>query len=101
MLSLLGPCRCIILKCQLETLQTVLSKEEIEVSYCSIYNWIEKYSKMTSRYLNDIVPRVGNWFRADEAWVKINGKQCVISLPQCMMILDFGWLLMCRQQISS
>ena len=30
---------------------------------------------MTSKYLNGIVPRVGNWFRADEVWIKIAGKQ--------------------------
>ena len=30
---------------------------------------------MTSVYLNGIVPRVGNWFRADEVWIKVNGKQ--------------------------
>ncbi len=47
----------------------------IEVSFKTIYNWIEKYSKMTSTYLNEIIPRVGDWFRADEVWVKINGSQ--------------------------
>ena len=47
----------------------------IDVSDVTVYNWIEKYSKMTSAYLNGIVPRVGDWFRADEVWVKINGKQ--------------------------
>ena len=30
---------------------------------------------MTSKYLNSIVPRVENWFRANEVWIKINGKQ--------------------------
>ena len=50
-------------------------QEEIDVSHMTIYNWITKYSKMTSKYLNGIVPRVGNWFRADEVWIKINGKQ--------------------------
>ena len=50
-------------------------QEEINVSYRSIYDWIDKYSKMTAKYLNGIVPRVGDWFRADEVWVKINGKQ--------------------------
>ena len=47
----------------------------IDVSDVTIYNWIAKYSKMASSYLNGIVPRVGNWFRADEVWVKIAGKQ--------------------------
>ncbi len=46
-----------------------------EVSFKTIYNWIEKYSKMTSNYLNEITSRVGDWFRADEVWVKIAGNQ--------------------------
>ena len=50
-------------------------QEEIEVNYSNIYRWIEKYSKLTSAYLNGIVPRVGDWFRADEVWIKVNGKQ--------------------------
>ena len=52
-----------------------LEQEDIDVSYRGVYGWVEKYSKMTSKYLNGIVPRVGNWFRADEVWVKINGEQ--------------------------
>ena len=47
----------------------------IDVSFKTVYNWIDQYSKMTSKYLNGIVPRVGNWFRADEVWIKIAGKQ--------------------------
>jgi len=50
-------------------------QEEIDVTYRAVYGWIDKYSKMTTAYLNGIVPRVGNWFRADEIWIKINGKQ--------------------------
>ncbi len=50
----------------------------IDVSYKTIYNWISQYSKMTSKYLDGIVPRVGDWFRADEVWVKINGDQCYL-----------------------
>ena len=30
---------------------------------------------MTSKYLNGIIPRVWDWFRADEVWMRINGKQ--------------------------
>ncbi len=52
-----------------------LEQEEIEVSYRTIYNWICEYSSMASTYLNSIVPRVGDWFRADEIWVKVAGNQ--------------------------
>ncbi len=50
----------------------------IDVSDVAVFKWIDKYSKMTAKYLNGIVPRVGGWFRADEVWVKINGKQCYL-----------------------
>ena len=50
----------------------------VDVSFKTIYNWITEYSKLTSVYLNGIVPRVGNWFRADEVWVKVNGEQCYL-----------------------
>ena len=41
----------------------------------TVYRRIDKYSKMTAQYLNGIAPRAGNWFRADEIWVKIAEKQ--------------------------
>ena len=47
----------------------------VKVNHSTIYRWVSDYSKMTAKYLNGIVPHVGNWFRADEVWVKINGKQ--------------------------
>jgi transposase-like protein len=47
----------------------------IKVDHSSIYDWICKYSRLTSEYLNQIVPRVGNWVRADEVWIKVAGKQ--------------------------
>ena len=50
----------------------------VDVSFKTIYNWVSDYSRMTTRYINGIVPRVGNWFRADEVWVKIAGKRCYL-----------------------
>ncbi len=50
----------------------------IDVSFKTIYNWVSDYSRMTAQYLNGVVPRVGDWFRADEVWVKINGTQCYL-----------------------
>ena len=46
---------------------------------------------MTSKYLNGIVLRVGDWFGVDVVWSKSTGIN-VICLPQYMMILDTGWL---------
>ncbi len=51
-----------------------------EVSFKTIYNWIDRYSKMASNYLNEITPRVGDWLRADEVWVKIAGNQNYVFL---------------------
>ena len=49
----------------------------IDVDHSSIYDWICKYSTMVSKYLNDIVPRTNDrtMVRADEVWIKVNGKQ--------------------------
>jgi transposase-like protein len=47
----------------------------INVSDVAVYKWICKYSTMVSKYLNEIVPRTGNWVRADEVWIKIAGEQ--------------------------
>ena len=50
----------------------------IDVNHSTIYRWADQYSKMTAKHLNGIVPRVGNWFRADGVWVKIAWKQCYL-----------------------
>ncbi len=55
-----------------------LEQEGINVFHMTVSRWIDKYSKLAAKYLNGIVPRVGGWFRADEVWVKINGKQCYL-----------------------
>ena len=47
----------------------------ITVDHSTIYDWICKYSIMVSKYLNEIVPRTGNWIRADEVWIKVAGEQ--------------------------
>jgi len=48
----------------------------VDVSFKTVYNWIDEYSRLAATYLNGIVPRVGGWFRADEVWIKIGGRQC-------------------------
>lgn len=49
----------------------------ITVDHSSIYDWICKYSTLVSKYLNEIVPRTNDrtMVRADEVWIKVNGKQ--------------------------
>ena len=46
----------------------------VDVSHVAVYQWIAKYSAMSDEFLNTIIPRVGNWYRADEIFVKIYGE---------------------------
>ena len=50
-------------------------QEDIKVSHMTIYRWIEKYSRMTNRYVKGIVPRVSETWRTDEIFMKIAGEQ--------------------------
>ena len=45
----------------------------IRINYSTIYRWVAQYSKMGSEYVDKIVPRVGDWIRADEAFIRVNG----------------------------
>jgi len=46
----------------------------MDVSHQTVYNWIEKYTKLMNQYLDKIVPQVGDAWRADEIYVKIHGE---------------------------
>ena len=48
-----------------------------DVTFKTVYNWVAKYSKMTTDYLNEIIPRTNGrtMVRADEIWIKIRGQQ--------------------------
>jgi len=45
----------------------------VEVSYQTVYNWIEKYVKLMNGYVEKLKPNVSDTWRADELWVKIKG----------------------------
>ena len=49
----------------------------IDVDHSSIYDWIAKYSKMVTKYLDKIVPRTNDLTMAktDEIWTKITRNQ--------------------------
>ena len=55
----------------------------IDVCYTTIYRWIEKYSKTISEYLKGVTPRLSTWFRADEVWVNVKGKQNYLFASIC------------------
>ncbi|WP_278974308.1 IS6 family transposase [Nitrosopumilus sp.] len=45
----------------------------MEVSHQTVYNWIERYTKLMEKYLEKITPQVGDAWRADEIYMKIKG----------------------------
>ena len=46
----------------------------IKISHMTIYRGVAQYSKLGSEYVEKIVPRVGDWIRADEAFIRVHGK---------------------------
>ena len=50
-------------------------QEGVKVSHMTVYRWVEKYSRMTNRYVRGIVPRVSETWRTDEIFTKIAGEQ--------------------------
>ena len=49
----------------------------IDINYSSVYDWVAKYSRTVSDYLENVVPRTNGrtMIRADEIWIKIRGEQ--------------------------
>jgi transposase-like protein len=45
----------------------------VEVSYQTVWNWIQKYTSLMEKYLDKITPNVSDTWRADEMWIKIHG----------------------------
>ena len=45
----------------------------VEVSYRTILNWIKKYTRLMQQYTEQIVPNVGDTWRADEIYIKVKG----------------------------
>ena len=59
-----------------ESLRNVLKSLKLlgmDVTHQTIYNWIKKYTNLMNKYLEKIVPQVGDAWRADEIYVKIRG----------------------------
>ncbi len=56
---------------------------EIKINASSVCRWIDKYSKTTETYLNEIVPCTidRTWIRADEVWLKVAGEKKYLFAP--------------------
>jgi transposase-like protein len=57
----------------LRNVQKFVRLQGTNVSHVTIYNWIRKYTNLMQKYLEKIVPQVGDTWRADEVWVKVKG----------------------------
>jgi len=57
----------------LRSVQKFLKLQGVNVVHSTIYKWIKKYTKVMEYYLDNIVPQVGDTWRADEVFVKIKG----------------------------
>ncbi len=45
----------------------------VQVSYQTVYNWIERYVGLMQSYLDQITPQLSDTWRADEMWFKVKG----------------------------
>jgi transposase-like protein len=45
----------------------------VQVSYQTVWNWIQKYIGLMEKYLDKITPNVSDTWRADELYVKVKG----------------------------
>lgn len=58
----------------LRNVQRSLQLLGVKVSHQTVWNWIQKYIALMGRYLDKIMPNVGETWRADELYVKFSGK---------------------------
>ncbi len=45
----------------------------VEVTHMTVYNWIQKYTQLMTKYLDKITPQVSDTWRADEIFLKVRG----------------------------
>jgi len=57
----------------LRNVQKFLKLQGVNVVHSTIYKWIKKYTKLMESYLENIVPQVGDTWRADEVYTKVKG----------------------------
>lgn len=47
----------------------------IDVTSSAIRKWVERYSRIAALFTDSLSPEVGNWYRGDEVWVKVDGRK--------------------------
>lgn len=50
-----------------------------DVSYVTVYKWIEKYTELMQKYLDRITPQVSGVWRIDELYIKVKGNLTYLS----------------------
>ena len=58
----------------LRSVQKFIRLQGVNVSHQTIYNWIQKYTNLMKKYIDQIIPQVGDAWRADEVYTKVRGK---------------------------
>ena len=53
----------------------LLEARGIDVTSSAIRKWVDRYSKIAHLFTDSLNPDVGNWYRGDEVWVKVDGKK--------------------------
>jgi putative transposase len=57
----------------LRNVQQFLRLQGVNVSHVCVYKWIGKYVRLMGEYLDQIQPKVGDKWRADEMYLKVKG----------------------------
>ncbi|MGI0045841.1 MAG: DDE-type integrase/transposase/recombinase [Nitrosotalea sp.] len=57
----------------LRNVQKFLELQGIQITHKTVWNWIRKYVNLMESYLDQIVPQVGDKWRADELYLKVKG----------------------------
>ena len=58
----------------LRSVQKFIRLQGVKVSHQTIYNWIQKYTNLMKKYIEQITPQVGDAWRADEVYTKVRGE---------------------------
>lgn len=57
----------------LRNVQKFLELQGVKITHKTVWNWIRKYVNLMESYLDQIVPKVGEKWRADELYLKVKG----------------------------
>jgi transposase-like protein len=57
----------------LRNVQKFLELQGVKITHKTVWNWIKKYVGLMESYLDQIVPNVGDKWRADELYLKVKG----------------------------